>query len=159
MKYETVSQETLNMSNNFSFLRIQHVINCIDVHWSLQWAVSQWMSSFPSNEETAYSTGSLRQEFIPGRERRNGAENTTCVTSTLWQTPICQQGTFLVARCRRVCLARWSLRMKRLWHMGQAKRFSPVWVLRWRDSSSDRAKRLSQPSHLHLKGFSPEQNT
>lgn len=62
---------------------------------------------------------------------------------------------FLTARCRRACLARWSLRMKRLWHMGQANLFSPVWVRRWRDSSSERANCRSQPSHLHLKGFSP----
>lgn len=71
-------------------------------------------------------------------------------------TPKVQQGVFLTARCRRACLARWSLRMKRLWHMGQANFFSPVWVRRWRDSSSERANRRSQPSHLHLNGFSPE---
>lgn len=45
--------------------------------------------------------------------------------------------------------------MKRLWHVGQANLFSPVWVRRWRDSSSERANCRSQPSHLHLKGFSP----
>ncbi|KAG9339371.1 hypothetical protein JZ751_023764 [Albula glossodonta] len=64
-------------------------------------------------------------------------------------------GSFLAARWRRVCLVRWSLRMKRLWHRGQAKRFSPVWVRRWRDSSSERAKRRSHPSQLQRKGFSP----
>lgn len=62
---------------------------------------------------------------------------------------------FLTARCRRACLAKWSLRMNRLRHMGQANLFSPVWVRRWRDSSSERANCRSQPSHLHLKGFSP----
>lgn len=62
---------------------------------------------------------------------------------------------FLATRCRRACLARWSLRMKRLWHMGQANLFSPVWVRWCRDSSSERANCRSQPSHLHLKGFSP----
>lgn len=45
--------------------------------------------------------------------------------------------------------------MNRLWQVGQANLFSPVWVRWWRDSSSDRANCRSQPSHLHLKGFSP----
>lgn len=31
-----------------------------------------------------------------------------------WVTPNVQMGVFLAARCRRACLARWSLRMKRL---------------------------------------------
>lgn len=70
-------------------------------------------------------------------------------------TPNAQLGAFLVARCLRACFARWSLRMKRLRHTVQANLFSPVCVRRWRDSSSERANRLSQPSHLHLKGFSP----
>lgn len=43
MKYEIISQETLNMSNNFSFLRIQHVINCIEV-FSEQYH-SEWVPS------------------------------------------------------------------------------------------------------------------
>lgn len=72
-----------------------------------------------------------------------------------WATPKIQQGPVLDARCRRACFARWSLRMKRLWQTGQANFFSPVWVRRWRDNSSERANLLSQPSHLHLKGFSP----
>ena len=33
--------------------------------------------------------------------------------------------------------------------------FSPVWVRLCLDSSSERANRLSQDSHTHIKGFSP----
>lgn len=76
-------------------------------------------------------------------------------SSADWLTPSIQQGPVLDVRCRRVCFARWSLRMKRLWQTGQTNFFSPVWVRRWRDNSSERANFLSQPSHLHLKGFSP----
>lgn len=77
------------------------------------------------------------------------------LSSVGWGVPNTQQGFLLTTKCRRACLARWSLRMKRLKHSGQANLFSPVWVRRCRESSSERAKRLSQPSHLHLKGFSP----
>lgn len=70
-------------------------------------------------------------------------------------TSVCQLGIFFVVIWRRVCFVKWSLRMKRRSHTGQANFFSPVWVLRWRDSSSERANFLSQPSQLQLKGFSP----
>lgn len=70
-------------------------------------------------------------------------------------TSVCQLGVFLVVMWRRVCLVRWSLRMKRRSHTGHENFFSPVCVLRCRDSSSERANFLSQPSQLQLKGFSP----
>merc|ERR1719458_2256051 len=54
-----------------------------------------------------------------------------------------------------VCLARWSDRMNLLLQRGQANRFSPVWVLRCRCSSSDLVKRLPQKSQLQTKGRSP----
>lgn len=40
-------------------------------------------------------------------------------------------------------------------HTGHTNFFSPVCVLRCRESSSERANLLSQPSQLQLKGFSP----
>ena len=49
---------------------------------------------------------------------------------------------------RLTCLLKWSLRMKRLSHTGQANLFSPVWVRKWRASSSERANLLPQPSQL-----------
>jgi len=70
-------------------------------------------------------------------------------------TSACQEGIFLVVMWRRACLVRWSLRMNLRSHTGHTNFFSPVWVLRWRDSSSERANLLSQPSQLQLKGFSP----
>lgn len=57
--------------------------------------------------------------------------------------------------CRRACLLRWSLRMKRLSHSGHANLFSPVCVLWCLASSSDRANLLPQPSHSQGKGRSP----
>lgn len=71
-------------------------------------------------------------------------------------TSICQFGSFLADRWRRACLVKWSLLMNRRSHMGQANFFSPVWVRRCLDSSSERANLLSQPFQLQLKGFSPE---
>lgn len=56
---------------------------------------------------------------------------------------------------RRACLVRWSLRVKRLVHSGQGKRFSPVCVRWWRASSSERANFLSQPGQSQAKGRSP----
>lgn len=70
-------------------------------------------------------------------------------------TSICQFGSFLADRWRRACLVRWSLLMNRRSHIGQANFFSPVWVRRCLDSSSERANLLSQPFQLQLKGFSP----
>lgn len=61
----------------------------------------------------------------------------------------------LVVMCRRVCLVRWSLRMKRRSHTEHTNFFSPVWVRRWRESSSERANFFSQPSQWQLNGFSP----
>ena len=49
---------------------------------------------------------------------------------------------------RFTCLLRWSLRMKRLSHTGQANLFSPVCVRKWRANSSERANLLPQPSQL-----------
>lgn len=66
-----------------------------------------------------------------------------------------QEDGLLAALWRRACLVRWSLRMKRRSHTTQTNFFSPVWVRRWRDSSSERANFLSQPSQWQLKGFSP----
>lgn len=71
-------------------------------------------------------------------------------------TSICQFGSFLADRWRRACLVKWSLLMNRRSHMGHANFFSPVWVRRCLDSSSERANLLSQPFQLQLKGFSPE---
>ena len=59
------------------------------------------------------------------------------------------------ALCVLTCFDRWSERMKRLLHTGQAKRFSPVWVRRWRCNSSERVKRLPQKSQLQTNGRSP----
>lgn len=72
-----------------------------------------------------------------------------------FRTSVCQEGIFLVDIWRRACLVRWSLRMKRLSQTGQTNFFSPVCVRRWRESSSERANFLSQPSQLQLNGFSP----
>lgn len=91
-------------------------------------------------------------------------------------------GTFLFVWVL-MCLERWSLRMKRLGHSGQANLFSPkttreivsasasttwlspkcqprlwvspVCVLLWRWSSSERVKRLPQKDQLQTKGRSP----
>lgn len=62
----------------------------------------------------------------------------------------------LVFMWRRVCLVRWSLRMKRRSHTLHTNFFSPVCVRRWRESSSERANFLSQPSQWQLNGFSPK---
>lgn len=59
------------------------------------------------------------------------------------------------SECVLTCLARWSLRMKRLLHTGHANRFSPVCVRRWRCSSSLRVNRFPQKSQLHTNGRSP----
>lgn len=59
---------------------------------------------------------------------------------------------------RRACLVKWSLRIKHLVQRGQANRFSPVCVRKWRVSSSDREKRLMQPAHVHWNGLSPEED-
>ncbi len=59
--------------------------------------------------------------------------------------------------CRRACLMRWSLRMKRLSQSGHRKRFSPVWVRRCRANSSERANFFSQSGQVHGKGLSPRQ--
>lgn len=59
--------------------------------------------------------------------------------------------------CRRACLMRWSLRMKRLSQSGHRKRFSPVWVRRCRANSSERANFFSQSGQVHGNGLSPRQ--
>lgn len=71
-------------------------------------------------------------------------------------TSICQFGNFLADKWRRACFVKWSLLMNLRLHIGQANFFSPVCVLRWRDSSSERANLLSQPFQLQLNGFSPK---
>ena len=53
------------------------------------------------------------------------------------------------------CFDKWSERVNRLPHSLQANLFSPVWVRRWRWSSSDRVKDLLQNSQLHTKGRNP----
>ena len=62
---------------------------------------------------------------------------------------------FTLFWCVFMCFDRWSDRVNRLPHSWQAKRFSPVCVLRWRWSSSDRVKDLLQKSQLQTKGRSP----
>lgn len=57
--------------------------------------------------------------------------------------------------CVFTCFAKWSDRMNLLLHIGHAKRFSPVCVLRCRCSSSDRVKRFPQKSQLQTNGRSP----
>lgn len=90
----------------------------------------------------------------------DGAEKAgICIVPATWFNLLissCQPGTFFAVMCLRACLVRWSDLMKRLPHKGQENRFSPVWVRLCLASSSDRAKRLSQPSQVHGKGFSPE---
>lgn len=51
--------------------------------------------------------------------------------------------------------ARWSEREKQRLHTTHWKGFAPVCFLKWRVSSSERAKRHSHPSHEHWYGFSP----
>ena len=46
--------------------------------------------------------------------------------------------------------------MNFLWQTGQMKFFSPVWVLVWRASSSERANLFPHPLQEHGKGLSPE---
>jgi len=59
------------------------------------------------------------------------------------------------ALCVLTCLARWSERMNRLWHVEHSKRFSPVCVRKCRWSSSERVKRFPQNSQLQTNGLSP----
>lgn len=89
---------------------------------------------------------------------RAGFEGVVLPTAILFRlrTSACQEGIFFVVMWRRACLVRWSLRMNRRSHTGQTNFFSPVCVRRWRESSSERANLLSQPSQLQLKGFSPK---
>ena len=54
-----------------------------------------------------------------------------------------------------MCFFRWSLRTKRLSHVGHENRFSPVCVRRCRWSSSDRRNRFPQNNQLHTNGRSP----
>lgn len=70
----------------------------------------------------------------------------------------CQPGTFLAVMCLLACFVKWSDLIKRRPQRGQANRFSPVCVRLCLASSSDLAKRLSQFSHVHGKGFSPEKH-
>ena len=58
--------------------------------------------------------------------------------------------------CRFSCLTKWSDLTNRLAQMEQANFFSPVCIRRWRESSSERANFLSQPSNGHEYGRSPE---
>ena len=53
------------------------------------------------------------------------------------------------------CFAKWSERINRLLHVGQANRFSPVCVLRCLWSSSDLVNLFPQNSQLHTNGLSP----
>lgn len=56
---------------------------------------------------------------------------------------------------KTVFYLRWSLLINFLLHTGHAKFFSPVCVLVWRASSSERANLFPQPSQLHGNGLSP----
>ncbi len=64
-------------------------------------------------------------------------------------------GAGLAGAVRFHVLLRWSLRMKRLLHTGQANLFSPVCVRKCRWSSSDLVKRFPQKSQLQTNGLSP----
>lgn len=57
--------------------------------------------------------------------------------------------------CVLRCLAKWSLRMKRLLHTEQVKRFSPVCVRKCRCNSSERVKRFRQCGQPQTNGLSP----
>ena len=59
--------------------------------------------------------------------------------------------------CLISCFERWSDLTNRRPHTEQPNFFSPVWARRWRDNSSERAKRRPQSSTWHLYGRSPEQ--
>lgn len=54
-----------------------------------------------------------------------------------------------------MCKARWSEREKQRLHTQHWNGFAPVCFLKWRVSSSERAKRHSHPSQEHWYGFSP----
>ena len=56
--------------------------------------------------------------------------------------------------CVFTCLLRWSLLMNRLLHSGHMNRFSPVWVRRWRWSSSERVNLFPQNNQLQTNGRS-----
>ena len=59
------------------------------------------------------------------------------------------------AWCLFICSARWSEREKQRLHTAHWKGLAPVCFLKWRVSSSERAKRHSHPSQEHSYGFSP----
>ena len=73
-------------------------------------------------------------------------------------TPAVQTGALLLWAA--MCLFRWSDRAKDLLHCGHWCGLMPVWLRRWRASSSDREKRHGHaspdpPTHSHSYGFSP----
>lgn len=79
-----------------------------------------------------------------------------CWSSLSFSTSCFHSGVLLLERCRFACFVRWSLLMNLCPQRGHAYFFSPVCILRCRDSSSERAKLLSQFSQQHKNGFSPE---
>lgn len=57
--------------------------------------------------------------------------------------------------CLFMCKARWSEREKQRQHTVHWNGLAPVCFLKWRVSSSERAKRHSHPSQEQAYGFSP----
>ena len=78
----------------------------------------------------------------------------TCICFS-FSTSSFQTGVRLLARCLLACFERWSLRMNFRPQRGQPYFFSPVCVLLWRASSSERANCLLQFSQSQTYGFSP----
>lgn len=77
---------------------------------------------------------------------------------SLWLSSLSPQLSFFfgfLSACVLMCFLRWSLRTKRLSHVGHENRFSPVCVRRCRWSSSERRKRFPQNNQLQTNGLSP----
>lgn len=84
----------------------------------------------------------------------NHAACCTCICFS-FSTSSFHTGVRLLARCLLACFERWSLRMNFRPQRGQPYFFSPVCVLLWRASSSERANCLLQFSQSQTYGFSP----
>lgn len=110
------------------------------------------MHVFCSSVQRPFCTGSV--VWIISGDWQAGLPGTLCSLSVSlpFLTPL-DPGS--PALCVFTCLLRWSLRMKRLLHTGQANLFSPVCVRKCRWSSSDLVKRFPQNSQLQTNGLSP----
>lgn len=97
------------------------------------------MSIFSSSESSSNPSTSISSSSLP---HGSSQQSTDCFN-------------FLFS-CVFTCLLKWSLRMNLFPHSGQPNLFSPVWVRRWRCSSSERVKLLPQNNQLQMKGRSPE---